>query len=133
MKRQFKSLLDLAALGPSGLERPPDDCLRRLDDEREELLRAETDVNRAEEAGDMAYYAAIAWHNNALTLEKAKGVVQDAARVAGLTTQQVFEVARVKYRLRFVVYQCDKTRSHEAEWNAISALLDKWGDRHSGR
>lgn len=95
------SLLTLAAQLPTGLSDPR--AVEKLTREEEELHEclAQGDLLGARlEAGDVAYYAAKAMHNNLITRTYSDMRLARVAELVGLSPADVVRVAVAKYGLR---------------------------------
>ena len=136
--RNLPDLLTLARIGPTGLRRPCGDIRRRLGEERDELVAALQDGDIAailEEAGDVAYYTALARANGCrrvvgfLTradLRRLADALQPA--LPGITPEAAYHAAvlaaRAKYHARFV--ENDRAKKPRAERAAIMAAVRAW-------
>lgn len=117
----FKTLLSLAAQLPTGLRDPR--ALEKLAHERQELdecLASGDTVGAMLEAGDVAYYAAKAFHNGLCSQNDAMHAINAAGQLVGLRYSDVLAVAETKYTLRA---RPGNPKDDAAERAAVAALL----------
>lgn len=97
----FDKILSLAAQLPTGLDDPHAVVkMRRERDELKHHLSINDLVGAKLEAGDVAYYAAKAYHNGLLTFNEALAEVVAVAHAVGLSVMDVLRIAEIKYTLR---------------------------------
>ncbi len=123
------AIVDVAARGTGGVNRPVSDLLGRLKEERAELLEAQTPEHRLEEAGDGYYYLALAFFNGLwedVYLENLRILLADADRVlqgnSPLEKRRfLVHAALTKFGVRFLVNS--RKKDHQAEHQARRELL----------